>query len=176
MKGISYIIICFLLSLPLQSCEDIDYNRIPNYAVNISLTLGEWNIYGVSGFGSSNNFILNNNGTPLPVGFPYKYNSRTGFGGVLLIEGMDPYSSLTAVPLAYDLACPVERKANIRVQIDPDTYVAFCSECKSTYDVTMQGGAAISGPASIGKKYPLRSYSVEPNSTGGYDIRNSSYY
>ena len=162
----------FLLSL--QSCETVDDERIPNMLVNISLANpGIWNTYGVSGFGSHRNFILTNNGNPQPAGFPYTYGNATGFGGVLLIEGMDPFSSVTAIPLAYDLACPVERKADIRVKIDPDTYVAYCSQCNSTYDVTMQRGAPLSGEAATGKhKYALRSYSCIPSGSGGYIITN----
>lgn len=158
----------------LQSCQSIDNNRIPNMAVNISLAdAGVWNIYGVSGFGSSRNFIYNKTGLSQPAGFTYKYGSATGFGGVLLIEGMDPYTAVTAAPLAYDLACPVERKADIRVQIDPQDYVAVCPECKSVYDVTMAGGAPIRGEAATGKyKYALKSYKVIASGNGGYIITN----
>ena len=142
--------------------------------VNISLAdPGVWNSYGVSGFGSHRTFIYSTNGSSQPTGFTYKSGSGTGFGGVLLIEGMDPFSSLTSSPLAYDLACPVERKANIKVKIDPDTYVAFCPECGSTYDVTMQRGAPIEGEAAIGKyKYALKSYNCIPSGYGGYVITN----
>ena len=168
----------FILSLPVilifNCCHSVDDLRIPNMAVNISIAdIGMWNTYGVSGFGSHRNFILSESGTSQPSGFPYKAGSATGFGGVLLIEGMDPYSSVTAVPLAYDLACPVECKPDIRVKIDNDTYVAVCPQCKSTYDVTMGGGAPLSGEAFSGKyKYALKSYACIPSGYGGYYITN----
>lgn len=166
--------VIIFLCLSLQGCQSVDDERIPNMLVNISLAdPGLWNTYGVAGFGSNRSFIYSSKGGSQPSGFPYKTGSGTGYGGVLLIEGMDPFSAVTAVPLAYDLSCPVERKADIRVKIDPDTYVAVCPECKSTYDVTMQRGAPISGEAATGKyKYALKSYNCIPSGYGGYYITN----
>lgn len=158
----------------LFGCHSVDNERIPNMAVNISLSdAGVWNTYGVSGFGSNRNFIYNPSGASLPTGFTYKYGSATGFGGVLLIEGIDAFNPALSAPLAYDLACPVERKANVKVYIDKDTYVAVCNECHSTYDVTMGFGAPLSGVALTGKyKYALRQYRVIPSGNGGYYITN----
>ena len=174
MKRLPGYCLLIIFSLGIAGCQTVDNERIPNMAVNISLSdAGLWNTYGVSGFGSNRNFIYKPGGISVPSGFPYKYGSATGFGGVLLIEGIDPFSTITAAPLAYDLACPVERKADIRVHIDMDTYVAVCDECHSTYDVTMQGGAPISGVAATGKyKYALKSYHVVPAGNGGYYITN----
>ena len=165
----TFIGLCFLLS-----CQSVDNERIPNMAVNISLSdAGVWNTYGVSGFGSNRNFIYNPSGTSQPQGFPYRYGSATGFGGVLLIEGIDAFNPTLATPLAYDLACPVERKADIRVHIDNETYVAVCNQCHSTYDVTMSNGAPMSGEAFTGKyKYALRQYKVIATANGGYYITN----
>ena len=163
-----------MVSVALSGCQSVDDERIPNMMVNISLAdAGVWNTYGVAGFGSHRNFILSPGGASQPSGFPYKTGSGTGFGGVLLIEGLDPYNNLGTYPLAYDLACPVERKANIRVSIDSENYVAVCSECKSVYDVTMASGAPIGGEAFNGKyKYALKSYRVIPSGNGGYYITN----
>ena len=157
----------------LQGCSGVDNDRIPNMAVNISLSdAGVWNTYGVSGFGSHRNFIYSSS-EKQPAGFPYKTGSATGFGGVLLIEGLDPYNNLGAYPLAYDLACPVERKADVRVVIDNENYVAVCPQCHSVYDVTMAAGAPIGGEALTGKyKYALKMYQVVPTGSGGYYIIN----
>ena len=154
-----------------QGCESVDDNRIPNMPVNISLAdAGMWNTYGVAGFGMSRNFILSQR---IPTNFPFSSKTYTGFGGVLLIEGLDPFSGNSSLPLAYDLACPVERKAETRVSINPDTYMAECHECGSSYDVTMQRGAPIAGPAASGKfKYALKSYNCLPTGQGGYIITN----
>ena len=158
----------------LMACQSVDTQRIPNMVVNIALTdAGVWNTYGVAGFGSHRNFIFNGTGSSQPLGFPYTSKSATGFGGVLLIEGLDPYNNLGAYPLAYDLACPVERKADIRVRIDEENYVAVCPQCGSIYDVTMAAGAPISGEAATGKyKYALKMYRVVPSGSGGYYIAN----
>lgn len=163
-----------LLGLLIVSCETVNDDRIPNMVVNVSLAdAGVWNTYGVSGFGNHRNFIFNGTVNSIPTNFPYKYGSATGFGGVLLIEGADPYSAVTASPLAYDLACPVERKPDIRVYVENETYMAVCPECNSVYNVTTAGGVPISGEAAEGKyKYRLRMYSVVPTSTGGYIITN----
>lgn len=172
LQGISFLLV--FIFLLLSGCQSVDNERIPNMAVNISLAdAGVWNTFGVAGFGSNRNFIYNGTGTSEPSGFSYKYGSATGFGGVLLIEGIDPLNPALASPLAYDLACPVERKASVRVHIDMDTYVAVCNECHSTYDVTMANGAPISGEAYTGKyKYALRQYRVIPSGNGGYFITN----
>lgn len=167
--GISFVLFAFL-----TACQSVDNERIPNMPVNISLSNpGLWNTYGVSGFGSHRNFIYNPNGSSQPAGFAYKANSATGFGGVLLIEGVDPLSAVTAAPLAYDLACPVERTPTIRVEVENETYMAVCKQCNSVYDVTIGNGAPVSGEAATGKyKYALKSYRVIPGSTGGYFITN----
>lgn len=155
------------------ACKSVDNQRIPAMPVNISLAdAGMWNTYGVSGFGINRSFILTK-GLRLPAGFPYSEASATGFGGVLLVGGIDPFSATTEVPLAYDLACPVERDPSIRVEMDNSTYVAVCPECKSTYDVTMGAGAPLSGIAATGKyKYGLKKYSCMPSGKGGYVILN----
>lgn len=163
-----------ILSLPLMaagSCDSVDDERIPAYAVSIDIRgAGKWNTYGVAAFGSSRRFIL-----PLrqPAGFPYSSTSATGYGGVLLICGLDLFTATADSPLAYDLSCPVEAKPDIRVEIEGELYEAVCPVCGSRYDVTMNGGAPISGPAASGeRKYALRRYSCLPATDGGYVITN----
>lgn len=140
--------------------------------VAIDLTAaGVWNSYGVAGFGDFNYFVNISGSERLPAGFPYKTSSSTGYGGVLLIEGMDPFSLETSVPLAYDLSCPVEKSREIRVAISNDKYEAVCPVCDSHYDVTMGGGAPTAGPALTGEhKYGLRRYYCRPSLYGGYFI------
>lgn len=172
-KAIRFLLFISLV-IPFYGCQGVDNERIPNMAVNISLSdAGVWNTYGVAGFGSHRNFIYSPMGTSQPAGFRYTPRSATGFGGVLLIEGLDPYNNLGAYPLAYDLSCPVERQPDIRVYIDSENYVAVCPQCGSIYDVTMAAGAPLSGEAATGKyKYALKMYSVVPSGQGGYYILN----
>lgn len=168
------IAISAMMIVTLTGCKGIDNERIPNRAVYVSLSnIGVWNTYGVSGFGSHRNFIYDPEGVSVPTGFTYVNGSATGFGGVLLIEGMDPFNTVGSYPLAYDLACPVERQPDIRVYISNEDYVAVCPECGSVYDVTMAAGYPISGEAAQGKyKYSLKTYQVVASPYGGYFIRN----
>lgn len=153
----------------LTSCHNVDDDRIPAMPVNINLSdPGLWNTYGVAGFGLCRYFIPR---LGQPAGFSYTVSTATGFGGVLLIMGMNPFSAETNVPLAYDLACPVECDPSVIVSVDSSTFEAICPKCGSHYDVTMQGGSPVSGPAFDGKhKYGLTRYQCFPTSMGGYMI------
>lgn len=131
---------------PLQGCHSVDDDRIPTFAVSINLgDAATWNTYGVAGYGMHRRFILSQ-GLREPSGFPYSQQSATGFGGVLLISGMDPFTTATDSPLAYDLSCPMEVKSSVRVEIESERYEAVCPVCGSRFDVAMGGGAPISGP------------------------------
>lgn len=153
----------------LCSCDTLVDDRIPAMPVTIRLSdAGTWNTYGVAGFGIYRYFIRE---TREPANFPYTEQTYTGFGGVLLIGGMNPFEGNTQAPLAFDLACPVECQRDIRVHIDPENYEAVCPVCGSHYDVTMAMGTPVSGPAASGDhKYGLQKYSCIPNAMGGYDI------
>ena len=167
-----FMLTCVLLIT--AACDTVDDDRIPGMPVNMNLSdPGMWNTYGVAGFGDFSYFVFMDGSPREPSGFPYTDMSATGFGGVLLIGGMDPFEMQTGVPLAYDLSCPVERTRTIRVRIDPATFEAVCPVCDSHYDVTMAGGAPVAGPALTGThKYGLKRYYCHPASTGGYIINN----
>ena len=85
-------------------CAQVDDDRIPAMPVSINLTdQGMWNVYGVSGTGMSRRFVKE---LGEPSGFHYSEATYTGFGGVLLFGGIDPFDGTTDIPLAYDLASP----------------------------------------------------------------------
>lgn len=153
----------------MSGCHEVDDERIPAMPVNISLgDAGLWNTYGVFGFGMCRYFVPS---LREPSGFQYNVSTAAGYGGVLLVGGMDPYTTETNVPLAYDLACPVECNPNVRVAVDSETFEAVCPKCGSHYDVTMQGGAPVSGQAAEGKhKYGLTRYQCLRTAMGGYMI------
>lgn len=156
--------------LLLTSCQNaIDDERIPALPVNIKLdNPGLWNTYGAPGYGMYNIF---NKQKRLPANFSYTANTYTGFGGVLLIGGMDPYTAATNVPLAYDMACPVECRNSVTVYIDEGNLDAVCPVCGSRYNVVMGGGAPLAGPALTGEiKYRLQPYRCIPQISGGYII------
>lgn len=156
-------------SILLTGCNTIDSDRIPNYAVNINLTpQASWQTYGVTYFGQYKRFVRE---LREPSNFPWLERTMTGFGGVLLVCGIDAFTNEANVPLAYDLACPVERKPDVRVNVEGELYEAVCPVCGSHYDVTMGGGGPLSGPAAEGKyKYALRRYQCLPGIDGGYLI------
>lgn len=162
---ISAIVITLCLS---TGCDSIDENRIPAYPVQIVLNNpGLWNTYGVAGYGQHREFIRQ---TGTPANFQFLETTYTGYGGVLLIMGMNPFSAGDIVPLAYDLSCPYECKENIRVAIDDETLEAICPVCGSHYDVTISGGSPTAGPALTGTvKYALQRYNAYPVG-GGYTI------
>ncbi|MCM1005609.1 MAG: hypothetical protein NC402_04855 [Prevotella sp.] len=157
-----------VMLLTYVACDTTDDERIPAYPVQIMLNnTGLWHTYGVAGFGESREFIRQNR---VPSNFQFLESTYTGYGGVLLIMGMNPFSAGDVIPLAYDLSCPVECKEYIRVHIDPESLEAVCSSCGSHYDVTMSGGSPVAGPTLTGSvKYALQRYSVFP-SGGGYVI------
>lgn len=152
-------------------CESIYDDVIPAMPVSINLTgHGTWNTYGVPGFGFFRYFIISP-GNVEPAGFPYSTTSATGYGGVLLIGGMDPYTGETNVPLAYDLSCPIERSQTVRVQVNTSTLEAVCPVCHSHYNVVEAAGAPVAGPALEGtQKYRLKKYRCLPSPEGGYFI------
>lgn len=162
MAAITLAIIC-------SGCHEIDDERIPRLPVSINLAdHGLWNAYGVAGTGIHREFIKSEH---KPAGFAYVAQSATGFGGVLLIGGIDPFTAEPNMPLAYDLACPVERTASIRVYIDQNNLDAVCPDCGSHYNVISGGGSPLSGPALERKhKYGLRRYQCLAGKLGGYYI------
>lgn len=171
-KGSIFMSLMAMLSV-VSSCNQVDDDRIPSVPVYINLSgAGMWNSYGVSGVGISRNFI-NWQGEVSPAGFPFTANTYVGFGGVLLIGGVDPFTAEPNVPLAFDLSCPVECKQTVRVAIDSDKLEAVCPVCGSRYDVMTAGGAPVGGPALTGRyKYGLRRYYCQPEMGGGYIIHN----
>jgi hypothetical protein len=164
----NWIIKCATLLFTLcatTSCESINDERIPPVAVYIDLSnQATWDTYGVHGYGQHRQFIKQER---IPANYPFSALSYTGFGGVLLISGRsgDDYNS----PLAYDLACPVEAKNNVRLSIDQQTFEAYCPKCHSRFDVCENNGAPISGEA-LSRNYGLQRYKVNPAQMGGYII------
>lgn len=167
------LILAFIALTGFTGCNTIDSYRIPSYAVNINLSpLSTWQTYGVSYFGDSRRFIRD---LREPAQFPWLEQTRTGFGGVLLVCGVDAFTNEANVPLAYDLACPVECRADVRVaMVNAEPLpVAECPVCKSRYNVIEAGGRPVSGPA-YEDGYGLRIYRCIPpaNGNGGYLITN----
>lgn len=149
-----------LAALPLTSCDENIYDRIPAAAVHIEIDAARWVTYGIHGMADTQEFILNQS----PAGFQYNVSSATGFGGVLLV------GSYQNEILAFDLSCPVERSPQVRIRFDEDNLCARCDKCGSTYDVFSASGAPMSGEARS-RHFFLQSYRVLYSSlTGGYTV------
>jgi hypothetical protein len=149
-----------VLTLCLGSCKHIDSNRLPVSYVNLVFyTQADWVTHGVSGAGQWKQFILEKH---IPSNFFYTASSYTGLGGILLCT---TYAGEIA---AYDLACPVECRADVRVAINDDNY-AECPRCHSQYDVFSLAGGPISGTAAQ-EGYGLQRYSAGSGPSGEYMV------
>ncbi len=148
------------LAMASYSCHHIDSHRLHVAYVNVTfLTVGDWNFYGVSGAGQHKRFILQEK---LPAGFPYTAMSSTGLGGILLC------TTYTAQPVAYDLACPVECRSDVRVFVNENNE-AECPKCHSRYYIFESPGHPISGPAAE-DGFSLQVYHVGPGRSGEYMV------
>ena len=160
LKLLSYMTI-LLPSVLFASCDHIDNKTLPNYTVRIDLgNYALWNTYGVNGMGD---YRIFNRDKRLPSNFPYNVNTFTGYGGVLLMMGME-------APMAYDLSCPVEISQEVVLSIDANNLEAVCPRCGSHFNPLTGAGGPTSGVA-IKNKVGMRQYRVFP-SNGGYYISN----
>lgn len=147
------IFIVIAAAITIFACEHIDSNRIPPSNVSLVFnTIGDWERYGVTGAGQTQRFIRSQQ---VPAGYTYKIDEYTGYGGILLVA--DPNGE----NIAYDLACPVEAKPTILIEIDHENNlagIARCPVCGSRYNLYGQG-APLSGKA-LEYKYGLQRYQV----------------
>lgn len=145
----------------LAGCHRLDDQRIPPAPVRLQFyTVAEWTTYGVVGALSHKRYIKDQR---IPSDFPYTALSQTGFGGLLLV------GDILGAPRAYDLACPVECKSDVRIVVDDETLNACCPKCGSVYSIFSNYGQPISGPAAeLG--YGLQKYYVGAGSQGEYMI------
>lgn len=155
------VMIALLVMVMASGCDKIDNKAVPNFTVRIDLgSYALWNTYGVNGMGD---YRIFNREKRLPSNFPFNVNTYTGYGGVLLMMGME-------MPMAYDLSCPVEASQNIILSINPENFEAVCPKCGSRYNPLTGLGGPLSGVA-INNKVGMRTYRVFP-SNGGYMITN----
>ncbi len=160
-----YIVVLSVLMALGTSCSSIDNDRLPPANVNIIFwTQSDWVIHGVSGAGQYKEFIREKK---IPSNFPYTAQTYTGVGGTLLC------TTYAGTPVAYDLACPVECKGDVRVFVNSGGY-AECPVCHSQYDIYSLMGHPISGTAA-GRGYGLEIRSVGPGSNGEYVVVRRSY-
>lgn len=156
-----------MILLLSAGCTTIDDNKIPSMPVSLNLaSVSLWDTYGVAGYGEWRIFIRS---LGEPRNFPYTDKSATGYGGLLIVSGFNPFTLEAGVPMAYDLSCPVEAKPDVRVKMQESESMPFavCPVCGSHYDVVERGGSPTEGPA-LQRKYGLRRYEGRPGAYGGY--------
>lgn len=154
-------IMALIALMMCSACDHIDNKTVPRFTVRIDLgNYALWQTYGVYGMGD---YRIFNREKGIPANFPYNVNTYTGYGGVLLIMGVE-------APLAYDLACPVEVSPQVVLSINSDNFEAVCPRCGSHFNPLTGAGGPVSGVA-INNKVGMRQYNVLP-SYGGYVITN----
>lgn len=119
------------------SCTKTEHSYFPSYPVylELDLTFEDKDLNGVMAY---KEYIL---GKTPNLGA----RERTGLGGVLVYHGVDGYR-------AYDLACPNETQASVRVEMDENGINAVCPKCGSKYNVFEGYGNRVDGPATRGLK------------------------
>ncbi|MGN0212830.1 MAG: hypothetical protein ACI4AN_07780 [Muribaculaceae bacterium] len=162
------LLIMLTIAAMAVACTKIDDNHTPAYQVSIRLnSVGLWNTYGVHGLGECRIFSVRKK---LPANFHFTANTYTGFAGVMLLQGFDFTTQSYGVPVAFEIACPVENRYDVTVEFNSETFEAVCPKCGSHYNVLEGGGAAVSGQA-FDRHYGLTRYRVYPEN-GGYVITN----
>lgn len=155
------LLILLVVAGGLSGCKHLDDDRIPPAPVNLKFnTIAEWNTYGVPGAMNHKRYIKSER---IPRDFPYVALSQTGFGGILIV------GDILGAPRAYDLACPVECKADVRIVVDPDAANAYCPKCHSVYDIFTNYGQPLSGPAHD-YGYGLQKYYIGAGYQGEYMV------
>ena len=81
---------------------------------------------------------------------PQTASDRLGYGGLLLVRGFDDQY------YAYDLACPVECRTDVRVGQPSEVLEVVCPQCGESYQLGFGLGTPSTGISGEG----LRRYSV----------------
>lgn len=159
--GMVYMMAAVIFAGLLSGCESVDDDRIPPYEVWVTFdTQADWITYGVPGALDYRMFVKSQR---LPANYPYSVGSATGFGGVLLC------GNYVGEPVAFDLACPVECRQDVRIIVDSETHRGRCPVCGSTYDIFSGTGAPLSGVAAE-QRYGLQVYRVSAGAQGRYRV------
>lgn len=130
-------ILLLLLLMSAFSCTKTEHDYFPNYTVYLELDLS-YEDKDLKTPMAYKNYIYGKTSGLSAV-------ERTGLGGVMVYYGYNGY-------YAYDLACPYEIKASIRVEVDENHIKAVCPECGSEFGIYENAGAVLKGPATQGLK------------------------
>lgn len=161
MKKILCILLLQAMLAAITGCSSIEDDRIPPAPVSLTFrTVADWDMYANPAALEYKMFIKEQR---IPSNFNYTAISETGLGGILIV------GDVMGMFLAYDLACPVEIKKDIRLKIDSEKHDAYCPTCGSRYDIFANYGSPTSGPAAE-KGYGLQKYYVGAGNSGEYMV------
>ena len=134
------ILIVSLLLCLSTSCDENITSSIPYAPVSLILDLA----------GTDNS--LNCSLSYKEYTMPRLATDRLGYGGLLVTNG---FGENIVNLYAYDLACPNEAQANIKIKPDPEENgLAICPHCGAVYRIAF-GGNPVSG-----SKFYLKQYRV----------------
>ncbi len=143
-KYLKNIFVVLSLSVLILSCEDPNQSRIPYTPVRLDLNLTAQyptftNVYDTLVFTAPR--------------FGYVGQDYIGYGGILVTVGIGNNGSQY---YAYDLCCPYEVDAKIRVYPDPTGRYAVCKVCGSEFYIADGWGRVSKGPS----KWSLKRYTA----------------
>jgi len=142
-QSIKRLISLTLLLLLSFACDTEYFSQIPQMPVLLNLNLSTTDITLVP-LTSSKSYIS-----------PRTVSERVGYGGVLVYHGTESGADKF---FAYDLACPVEVKTDVRIVVE-NTLFAKCPVCGSKFEIYNGFGNPVSGPA-LEKNFSLRKYTT----------------
>ena len=161
MNKLLRILFSLVAVMPLVACHSVDDDRLPPAPVRLTFyTVAEWNLYGNPAALEYKMFIKEQR---IPSNYNYTAISETGYGGILLV------GDAFGMPLAYDLACPVEMRKDVRLKVDTEKNEAYCPNCGSRYDIYANYGSPLSGTAAE-QGYGLQKYYVGAGAAGEYMV------
>ncbi len=132
----------FLFSILLFSCDDAFESNIPSMRVSANFNTYTTDPELATPGGYKRITKINNEA-------PY-----IGFGGLLVVRGF-----IDNAVFAYDLACPVERKQTVRLEMKDDVKLC-CPECGSEYDGIFYGNTLPSSGKAKEQKLQIRRYAT----------------
>lgn len=94
---------------------------------------------------------------------PTLMTDRIGFGGIVVVATANVNSQGRCELQAFDLACPHEARADIRIEPD-ETGHAICHECGEMYDLLWGSGLPQNGISNE----PLKHYTVRVSGETAY--------
>ncbi|MFV0420283.1 MAG: hypothetical protein ACK5KT_16345 [Dysgonomonas sp.] len=125
MNTLRYILIVILALLSFFSCgKEEELNVIPVYPVNFKINL------------NSTDAILRSPGSYKEYLKPVLATQSVGYGGLIIVNSI--YATNVPDLFAFDLSCPNEGLANIRVKGANDG-TATCEKCGRVYDLMANG-------------------------------------